>query len=168
MVLDIRIPIIVINTVVFVAIFELVMRWLKKTITAKGNEQVARRLINVFRFVFYCFLAIVELGIWGVNLVAILAGAGFLGIIVGLAVQQPLSNFFSGIYVVISRIVRRGDVISINCVGSGILITGRVSHIGFSHTELVDRSGKLDVVPNNVLVSSILVRLDRAKGHTWR
>lgn len=149
-------------------VFELLMRWLKKRITAKGNERIARNLINFFRLIFYCFLGIVELGIWGTNLLSILAGAGFLGIIIGLAVQQPLSNFFSGIYVVMSRIVRRDDIISINCIGSGIIIEGKVSHIGFSHTELIDKSGKLNVVPNNVLVSSILIRHDRAKRHKWR
>ena len=163
-----RVAIIIINTIVFIAIFELLMRWLRKAIAAKGNEQIARRIINIFRLIFYCFLGIVELGIWGVDLVAILAGAGFLGIIIGLAVQQPLSNFFSGIYVVISRIVRRDDIISINCIGSGIIITGKVSHIGFSHTELIDKSGKLNVVPNNVLVSSILIRLNRAKRRRFR
>jgi len=163
-----RIAIIIINTFILVVIFEFLMHLLRKRITAKGNKQMAGQVINIFRLIFYLFLVIVELGIWGANIISILAGAGFLGIIVGLAVQQPLSNFFSGIYVVISRIVRRDDVISINCIGSGIIITGKISHIGFSHTELIDKSGKLNVIPNNVLVSSILVRLDRAKRHALR
>ncbi len=159
--------IIIINTVIAIFVFELIMRWLRKRIAAKGNERIARNLINFFRLIFYCFLAIVQLGIWGVNIVALLAGAGFLGIIIGLAVQQPLGNFFSGIYVVISRIVRRDDVITINCIGSGILITGKVCHIGFSHTELIDKAGKLNVVPNNVLVSSILVRHKKSDRHPF-
>jgi small conductance mechanosensitive channel len=163
-----RIAIIIINTVILIAIFEFLMRVLRKRITAKGNKRMAGQVINIFRLIFYSFLGIVELGIWGANILSILAGAGFLGIIIGLAVQQPLSNFFSGIYVVISRIVRRDDVISVNCIGSGIIITGKISHIGFSHTELIDKSGKLNVVPNNVLVSSILIRHDRAKRHTLR
>jgi len=163
-----RITIIAINTVILVVLFELLMRWLKKRITTKGNERIARNLVNFFRLMFYCFLGIVELGIWGVNLFSLLAGAGFLGIIIGLAVQQPLSNFFSGIYVVMSRIVRRDDVISINCIGNGIIITGRVSHIGFSHTELIDGTGKLNIVPNNVLVSSILIRNRRALRRPWK
>jgi small conductance mechanosensitive channel len=148
-----------------VVVFELIMRWLRKIIMIKGNVQVAARLINIFRIIFYAFIVIVELGVLGINLVAILAGAGFLGIIVGLAVQQPLGNFFSGVYVIVSRIVRRGDVISVNAIGSNITTDGTVSHIGFSHTVLIDKNGKLILVPNNVIISSILIRKNRIKGH---
>jgi small conductance mechanosensitive channel len=157
-----RVIVITITVVASVIVFEALMRWLRKAIESKSNRRNTRRVINIFRLIFYCFVAIVELGVWGVNLVAILAGAGFLGIIIGLAVQQPLGNFFSGVYIVISRIVKEGEVISVNAIGSNIMITGIVRHIGFSHTELLDSKGRLNIVPNNVLISSILTRLD---GH---
>jgi len=156
-----RIITVSVSALVAAIIFEIIMRWVRKKLMERTNKGIIRRLINVFRIVFYSFLGIVELGVWGVNLFALLAGAGFLGIIIGLAVQQPLGNAFSGMYILISKLVREGDHIGINAVGSNIIINGTVHHIGFSHTEIIDQKGKLNIVPNNVLISSILIRNKR-------
>ena len=157
---------ITVSAVIVVLLFEMLMRWLRSVIIQRTNRQIIRRLVNIFRLVFYSFLVIVLLGIWGVNLVAILAGAGFLGIIIGLAVQQPLGNFFSGVYVVVSRIIKEGETISINAIGNNISVEGVVHHIGFAHTELIDKKGKLNIIPNNVIVSSILRRQHRHAVNT--
>jgi len=152
-----RITIITTSVIVAVIIFEILMMWLRHAITLKTNKRSIKRLVNAFRLVFYVFLGIIELGVWGINIVAVLAGAGFLGIIVGLAVQVPLSNIFSGVYILTSKMVREDEKISINAIGSNINITGVIKHIGFSYTEMVDSKGKVNIVPNNVMVSSILV-----------
>lgn len=152
-----RITIITTSVIVAVIIFEILMMWLRHAITLKTNKRSIKRLVNAFRLIFYVFLGIIELGVWGINIVAVLAGAGFLGIIVGLAVQVPLSNIFSGVYILTSKMVREDEKISINAVGSNINVTGVIKHIGFSYTEMIDSKGKLNIIPNNVIVSSILV-----------
>jgi len=54
----------------------------------------------------------VILGMLGYDLTALLAGAGFLGIVVGLAAQSTLANFFAGMQLLADRPFKVGDLLS--------------------------------------------------------
>lgn len=151
-----------------VVIFEYAMRLLKKAarttklgkvIRSDKEKSAVKRTVNTLRIVFYAFLAVFALGISGINVTAYLAGAGFLGIVIGLAVQAPLSNYFSGLYIVLSRMVSVGDVIGINAVGSNISTKGKITYIGFTHTHIIADDGTDQLVPNNVMISSIVTMI---------
>lgn len=153
--LNLYIAVIVASFVVVASIlFEYGMRWFKKSFGITNG--IGRKAVMVIRLVFYSFVVLVAFGVMGINLVGLLAGAGFLGIIIGLAVQQPLGNAFGGIYIGISRLVREGDYIRINAIGSNIMTSGKVIHIGFSHTELLGDDKTIEYVPNNLIITSIL------------
>lgn len=149
--------IIVVSFVVVASLlFEYVVRWFKKSF--KVTNGIGRKAVMILRIIFYSFIVLVAFGVMGINLVGLLAGAGFLGIIIGLAVQQPLGNAFGGIYIGISRLVKEGDYIRINAIGSNIMTSGKVIHIGFSHTELLDDNSIIKFIPNNLMITSILER----------
>ena len=147
-----------------ILIFEYGMRGLRKLIATNGEERIGRTIVNIFRFIFYIVASIIVLGLFGINITGLLAGAGFFGIVLGLAVQATLSNFFNGMYIIITRIVRVNDEISINAIGSNIQVTGKVKHIGWSHLEFYENETKdLKFIPNSLVVSSILTRHSREK-----
>lgn len=153
------------------SLFEYGMRILKRTVFANSNKSTGRKIVNLFRFIWYPFILIVVAGLLGLNLVGLLAGAGFLGIILGLALQAPMSNFFAGIYIALSRIVKEGDTVKVNSIGSNIFVEGVIHHIGLSHVELEIVDGIIKYIPNNLMITSIIEKVDAeakldAKGST--
>ncbi|MEE9236809.1 MAG: mechanosensitive ion channel family protein [Thermoplasmata archaeon] len=93
-------------------------------------------------------------GIFGLNLTAFIAGMGVLGIAIAFAAQESLSNFFSGIFLLMDRPFKEGDLIEIN--GDRC----RIEKIGLRTTRLYHRpSHKMLVIPNNKMARDVIVNL---------
>jgi len=83
---------------------------------------------------------------------SLLAGAGILTIVGGLASQQVLSNIVSGFLIVLFRPFKTGDRITINNTWTGV-----VEDITLRETILRDFENNRVVVPNAVLSGQVLV-----------
>ncbi|ABL87660.1 conserved hypothetical protein [Pyrobaculum islandicum DSM 4184] len=94
-------------------------------------------------------------------LVASLAGAvsggaaaaalgGFIGLVIGFATQQVLSQAVAGIFLLLARPFKIGDKI----VGAGQ--EGIVEDIGAMYTVVKDAEGNKILIPNNKLIGDIL------------
>ncbi len=97
-------------------------------------------------FIFGAIMVIV--GEFNINLWPLLTSLGVAGIIIGLALQTPLSNFFSGIMVIITDAVNEGDAIDINGM------SGTVREVQFNHTIIDTWDGKRIHIPNSAVWSS--------------
>lgn len=84
--------------------------------------------------------------------VTLFAGAGILMAILGFAAQQAFSNIISGIFIVISKPFRVGDLVKI---GSEYL--GEVEDITLRHTVIVDFENKRIIIPNAIVGSETVV-----------
>jgi small-conductance mechanosensitive channel len=82
----------------------------------------------------------------------LLASAGVLAAIVGLASQSAFSNIVSGIFLVIFRPFSVGDRVRV-----GQLYTGDVEDITLRHTVIRDFENKRIVIPNNVINNETIV-----------
>jgi small-conductance mechanosensitive channel len=97
----------------------------------------------------------VILGMLGYDLTALLAGAGFLGIVVGLAAQSTLANFFAGMQLVADRPFKVGDLLRID---SGEIC--EVKHIGMRATELWNTdTNEMVIIPNNDIANKKIVNM---------
>jgi len=85
----------------------------------------------------------------------ILTSFSVLGLVVGLSLQDILKNFFAGIWILIERPFRIGDVVQ---VGEH---TGIVQEISFRTMHLRTEDGREVVVPNGNLMTSAVVNLTR-------
>ena len=74
-----------------------------------------------------------------------------LALIAGLALSTPLGNLGSGVLIAFTQPVRLGDRIS---VGEH---TGVVSEISLSYTKLVTDEDRHVFVPNQMMVSAVIV-----------
>lgn len=93
-------------------------------------------------------------GIFGLDLTAFIAGMGILGIAIAFAAQESLSNFFSGIFLLMDPDINEGDLIEIN--GD----RARIEKIGLRTTRLYHRpSHKILVIPNNKMSRDMVVNL---------
>lgn len=104
----------------------------------------------VSQIIYYGILAIVlltALNSAGFPTTSLLAAFGALGLAIGLSLQSNLSNFASGLLVLIFKPFKAGDVIT---VGS---VTGTVRSIQFMNTTIVTKEMRTVFIPNSMLTS---------------
>lgn len=80
------------------------------------------------------------------------AGAGILVAIIGFAAQAAFSNIISGIFIVIFKPFRVGDMIKV-----GTLEYGIVEDITLRHTVIINFENKRIIVPNSVISAETIV-----------
>jgi small conductance mechanosensitive channel len=83
----------------------------------------------------------------GVNTGALLASLGIVGVTIGFAARDSLSNFISGIIIFIDRPFVIGDLVEIDDK------YGRVSEITLRSTRVVTSDGRMLAVPNTEIVN---------------
>ena len=121
---------------------------------AKGAEDqqgrtLAPLLHSVCRYVLYFGGGMVMLGVLGVDTRPILAGAGLLGLAVGLGAQSLVTDFVSGFFILFEGQFLVGDVVQIGDA------CGRVEAVGIRHTQIRDGQGKLYIIPNGQIKSVV-------------
>ena len=86
----------------------------------------------------------------------ILASSAVLGLVIGFAARQTLANLVAGILIAITQPIRIGDTVTIE------EDTGRVDDLTLSYTYIDPGDGRLMVVPNEKVVTSVALQpLDR-------
>jgi small-conductance mechanosensitive channel len=96
----------------------------------------------------------------GVSLAPALTALGVGSLAVALAVQDTLSNFFSGLYLVFDKPVRPGDFIRIDPSYEGY-----VEAIGWRSTHLRTLANNVIVIPNAVLSKAIITNYTLPTPH---
>ncbi len=114
---------------------------------------LGQALAYVVAFVLYAHL-IPELRALGT---ALLAGVSVVSVVIGLAAQNTLGNLVSGLSLVLYRPVRVGDRVQLH-IPTG-LVTATVELLSLGYTTLRDENGNQILVPNSVMMSSVVIRL---------
>ncbi len=98
---------------------------------------------------------LVVLDTLGVSITPLLASLGVGSLAVGLALQDTLSNFFSGIYIIADKPCRVNDFIRVDSETEGYVVK-----IGWRSTHLRLLNDNIVVVPNSKLATSQLINYD--------
>jgi small-conductance mechanosensitive channel len=96
----------------------------------------------------------------GISLAPALTALGVGSLAVALALQDTLSNFFSGVYLVVDKPVRPGDFIRVDPTYEGY-----VESIGWRSTHLRTLSNNLVVIPNGTLSKAIITNYTLPTPH---
>jgi small-conductance mechanosensitive channel len=96
----------------------------------------------------------------GVSLAPALTALGVGSLAVALALQDTLSNFFSGLYIVVDKPVRPGDFIRVDPTYEGY-----VESIGWRSTHLRTLANNLVIIPNATLSKAILTNYTLPTPH---
>jgi len=119
------------------------------------QEEIIVRVGNVAILV----LAITSmLTLWGVNLSGLLVGAGFLGIVVGMAARQTLGSLIAGFVLMFARPFTIGDWVEI---GNH---EGIVTNITIMNTRMKNFDGEAIILPND-RVSNEPITNRSTQGH---
>jgi small-conductance mechanosensitive channel len=89
---------------------------------------------------------------WSIPLTSWLASAGVLGLAVGFAAKDTLSNLFSGIFIVADTPYKVGDFVVLDNT-----IRGEIQEIGMRSTRLLTRDDIEITVPNAVIANSQII-----------
>jgi len=119
------------------------------------QQEIVVRVGNVGVF---ALAATAVLTLWGLDLSGLLVGAGFLGIVVGMAARQTLGSMIAGFVLMFSRPFTIGDWVEID--GD----EGIVTDITIMNTRMQNFDGETIVMPND-RVSNAAVTNRSEQGH---
>jgi len=147
-----------VNLVTAIAIFyvgrivvRLITRGLRKVMDAQDVDKTlvtfVSNLVNMVLMLMVFIAAIDALGVQSTSLIAIVGAAG---LAIGLALQGSLSNFASGVLIVLFRPYKVGDWVE----AAGI--SGSVLEVQILTTILKTGDNKQVIVPNSQIMGSII------------
>jgi small-conductance mechanosensitive channel len=114
-------------------------------------ERVTQPAVFVIRALFALVAVIMVLENLGIQLTAIWTTLGVGSVAVALALQETLSNFFAGLYLLADRPVSPGDYIKLDLGQEGFVV-----RIGWRSTQLGTLPNNVVVVPNSTLAKAII------------
>jgi small-conductance mechanosensitive channel len=122
-----------------------------ETITEHQSEIVYR----VSQLTVWIGTIAVILGMWEVDLSGLLVGAGFLGIVVGMAARQTLGALLAGFVLMFSRPFEIGDWVEIDDE------EGIVTDISIVNTRIQTFAGEYVMIPNDIVSGRKIVNKSR-------
>ncbi len=144
-----------------------IIDWFYHDITPETSR--LKRRIDVSKDVFPITRKIVRIAIYlgalmillnrlGIEISPLLAGLGVASLAVGLALQDTLSNFFAGMYLLSDKPIKADDFVALDTEDSKI--KGNVQEIGWRSTKIKAPQGFVYVIPNSKVASSIVANLE--------
>lgn len=118
---------------------------------AEGLFPSTSILANIVQLIVYIFGVLIILQSNGVSITPILTALGVGGLAIALALQDTLSNLFSGLYILLSRQLHVGDYIKL---GTGE--EGHVMDITWRNTTIKALNNNFIVLPNQKLASATI------------
>jgi len=106
---------------------------------------------KVIKVLGWIFAILVILQIWGINLAPVIAGLGVTGIVLGFALQESISSFFSGFMLVLNNPFGLGDYVDIGSV------SGTVTGMDMLSVTLVTPDNKRITMSNKIVWGDTIV-----------
>ena len=132
-------------------VVNLIVRGTAKVMQAQEVDKTLQTFVcNLERMVLMVIVIIAAIGQLGIQTTSFIAIFGAAGLAVGLALQGSLSNFASGVLIVLFRPYKVGDFIE----GAGI--SGVVVEVQILTTVLKTVDNKQIIVPNGQIMNSII------------
>jgi len=121
--------------------------FLKNLVIQKAVRNLFAKVLSTLIIAFGLFIALGVLNLDGL-ITSLLAGAGVVGLVIGLALQGPLSNTFSGIFLAFEDEMNVGDFIETNGY------SGTVQKIDLRNTTIKEPDNNLVVIPNKMVLEN--------------
>ncbi|MBC2744375.1 MAG: mechanosensitive ion channel [Desulfosarcina sp.] len=139
----------------------IVLEYLERNLverTETALDNIVIDLLNKFSgAIVYATAAVIALDVLGVNVMPFIAGAGVMGIAVGFAAKDTLSNLIAGILLIIDRPFEIGDRIEVWSAPAGSASWGDVIDIGLRATRIKTTDNIVVIIPNNEIMTRDIV-----------
>ena len=108
-------------------------------------------LTKIFKFIIFTAVILITMSSLGIDLTALAVVGGAVGVGVGFGLQKIVSNFISGIIILLDKSVKPGDVIEIDDV------YGQIKSIGLRYISVLTLNGKEYIIPNEDLITKKVI-----------
>jgi small conductance mechanosensitive channel len=155
-----RLFIIILILFVFMHLSRVVQSLTKKALSSARfhvSELLREMIVASAKNLVMLFGILIALSQVGISLGPLLAGLGIAGFIIGFALQDTLSNFASGMLILVYRPFDVGDFVTAGGV------TGKVSHMSLVNTTFKTIDNQVLVVPNNLIWSGVVTNVTAQK-----
>ncbi|WP_417883251.1 mechanosensitive ion channel domain-containing protein [Vibrio rumoiensis] len=125
--------------------------------TKRVDSTVVQFIGSLARYALLVMVFIAALNTMGVEMAAVIAVLASASLAVGLALKGSLSNFASGVLIVIFRPFKSKDFIEVGKV------SGTVQAIEIFHTVLTTGDNKMVAIPNRLVMSQPIVNFSKHK-----
>ncbi|WP_226668626.1 mechanosensitive ion channel family protein [Metabacillus litoralis] len=111
-------------------------------ISERRENTLSKLLENILTYVIYFVVIIMVLETLGINVGALLAGAGIIGLAVGFGAQNLVKDIITGFFIIFEDQFSVGDFIRVST------FEGTVEEIGLRTTKIKSWTGELHILPN--------------------
>ena len=108
----------------------------------KKRKTIVNLISNIFKYAVFILAVLFILGLYGVDTKALIASFGVVGAVLGLALQDTIKDFISGITIIMDNYFVVGDIVTFND------FTGEVIDMGLKTTKIKKHNGEVLVVAN--------------------
>jgi len=141
-------------------------RAIKNAVKYKDHEDEAKRektLTGIFsgalKTIVWLVAVMMILPEFGVNIGALLAGAGIVGLAIGMGARNIIQDFLAGLFIILEDQYRVGDVVCLDKTCGG------VEDITLRKTVLRDLDGKVYHIPNGSFKVAANLTKDFSRAH---
>jgi len=139
----------------------IILNYLEQRLADKTEtiiDNIVFDLLNRFSgAIIYAVAVVLALDTLGFNVMPLVAGAGVLGVAIGFAAKDTLSNLIAGILLIIDRPFEMGDRIEVWSAPAGSASWGDVIDIGLRATKIRTTDNIIIVIPNNEIMKRDIV-----------
>ena len=109
----------------------------------KKKKTIISLVKNILRYLVYIFVILSILSVYGVDTSGIIASLGIAGLVIGLALQDIIADFVSGIFILFDNQYTIGDIVEING------FKGEVVGFGLMSTKIKKATGEILILSNS-------------------
>ncbi|WP_036152800.1 mechanosensitive ion channel family protein [Maribacter forsetii] len=130
-----------------------ILQAIRRFFTRKMEVDDKLKFISIFKFIKYLVYVIVILftmSAAGINITILITASAALFVGLGLALQEIFQDIIGGIFIIVDKSLRVGDIIEIDNK------VGKVFEIKLRTTRAITRDDKVIIIPNHKFISDIV------------
>lgn len=108
-------------------------------------------ITKLLKFIIFTAVILLTMSSIGIDLTAFAVVGGAVGVGIGFGLQKVVSNFISGIIILLDKSVKPGDIIEIENV------YGQIKSIGLRYISVLTLDGKEYIIPNEDLITKKVI-----------
>lgn len=140
--------------VICLVVVKILLKITEKILHKSKLDKSLHAIIRSVTKILLLFVAVMIVAAsFGINVSSLLAVLSIAGVAVSLAIQDILSNFFSGVVLLGAKPFKIGDFVT---VGGQ---TGTIVETGLTHTKLHTLDNQVILVPNSAVTSNVITNV---------
>ena len=114
----------------------------KNDFEVKRRKTIIKLIQSIFKYLVYIIALLIILDFFGIDTKSLITSLGVAGVVLGLALQDTVKDFISGIFLVLENYLQVGDTVTYKD------FTGEVIELGLRTTKIRAFDGQVLVVAN--------------------